>query len=120
MGNPFVHVELQTNDVAKAKQFSGALLDWKLEDLPPDGEYTLIHVGEGVGGGLTQNPVPGSSSHWLAYISVADVVATTRKAVELGATVLRDRTEVPGFGSFSVVRDPTGAVVAFWQCEEKA
>ncbi len=120
MGNPFVHVELQTNDVARAKEFYGALLDWKLEDAAPDGSYTLIHVGEGVGGGMMQNPVPGVPPHWLPYISVADVTATTRKARELGATVLRDRTEVPGFGSFSVVRDPTGAVVAFWQCEEKA
>jgi predicted enzyme related to lactoylglutathione lyase len=120
MGNPFVHVELQTNDVVRAKQFYGALLDWKLEELPPDGEYTLIQVGEGVGGGMMQNPVPGCPSHWLAYISVADLAATTRRAQELGATLLRDRTEVPGFGWFSVLKDPTGAVVAFWQCQEKA
>ncbi|MBM4043380.1 MAG: VOC family protein [Planctomycetes bacterium] len=117
MGNPFVHVELQTNDVARAKEFYGALLDWKLEDIPPDGEYTMVHVGEGVGGGMMKCPVPGIPSHWLAYISVADVAATTQKAKELGATVLCDRTEVPGIGWFSVIADPTGAVVAFWECK---
>ena len=49
MANPFVHVELQTNDVATAKAFYSKLFDWKLEDMKmPDGEtYTMIGVGEG-------------------------------------------------------------------------
>jgi len=34
MANPFVHVELQTNDLAKAKAFYSRLFDWKLEDVP--------------------------------------------------------------------------------------
>ena len=119
MGNPFVHVELQTNDVARAKQFYASLLDWQLEEIPFDGgSYTMVHVGEGVGGGMMKSPVPGCPSHWLAYISVADVAATTQKAKELGATVLCDRAEVPGFGWFSVITDPTGAVVALWECKK--
>ena len=32
MGNPFVHAELMTTDVAKAKAFYGKLFDWQLED----------------------------------------------------------------------------------------
>jgi predicted enzyme related to lactoylglutathione lyase len=52
MANPFVHVELNTTDVAKAKGFYSKLFDWKLEDMPMEGgTYTLIHVGEGTGGG---------------------------------------------------------------------
>ena len=78
----------------------------------------MVHVGEGVGGGMMKSPVPGCPSHWLAYISVADVAATTQKAKELGATVLCDRAEVPGFGWFSVITDPTGAVVALWECKK--
>ena len=34
MPNPFVHVELNTTDVAKAKSFYGGLFDWQLEDMP--------------------------------------------------------------------------------------
>lgn len=34
MANPFVHIELQTNDLAKATAFYSRLFDWKLEDLP--------------------------------------------------------------------------------------
>ena len=49
MANPFVHVELSTTDVGKAKAFYGKLFDWKLEDIDmgPMGTYTIIKVGEG-------------------------------------------------------------------------
>ena len=32
MANPFVHVELMSTDVDKAKSFYGKLFDWTLED----------------------------------------------------------------------------------------
>ena len=118
MPNPFVHVELNTTDPAKAKQFYGSLFDWKLEDMPMgDGNtYTLIGVGEGgTGGGMMQHPMPGAPSMWLAYVSVDDVEASTKKAQSLGATIIRDKTEVPQMGWFSILTDPTGAVFALWQ-----
>lgn len=114
MANPFVHVELQTNDVAKAKAFYGKLFDWKLEDLPGM-DYTLIKVGEGTGGGMMKNPVPEAPSHWLAYVLVTDVAAATEKAKSLGATVCKEVTEIPDIGWFSVITDPTGATLALWQ-----
>jgi len=30
MANPFVHIELQTRDLAKSKDFYSRLFDWKL------------------------------------------------------------------------------------------
>ena len=117
MGNPFVHIELATDDVAKAKEFYNGLFDWGLEDVPmgPDMTYTMVNVGEGVGGGMMKNPAPGVPSHWLAYANVDDVAASTAKAKELGANVLMDKTEVPGHGWFSVIQDPTGAAIGLWQ-----
>ena len=117
MGNPFVHVELMSNDIAKAKAFYQGLFDWKLEDVPMGGDmtYTLIKVGEGTGGGMMKNPIPGAPSAWLAYVGVADAKAATAKAKSLGASVMKDVTEVPGIGFFSVITDPTGAVIALWQ-----
>lgn len=116
MGNPFVHVELMTTDVGKAKSFYGKLFDWKLEDMPMhDMTYTLIRVGEGTGGGLMKNPTPGAPSSWLAYVLVDDVKAATDKARSLGASVMKDVTEVDGVGSFSLITDPTGAMLGLWQ-----
>jgi predicted enzyme related to lactoylglutathione lyase len=37
MANPFVHIELQTRDLARAKEFYSGLFDWKLEDIPAPG-----------------------------------------------------------------------------------
>jgi uncharacterized protein len=116
MANPFVHIELNTVDVAKSKSFYSGLFDWKLEDLPmPGGSYTMIKVGEGTGGGLMKHPIPGAPSSWLAYVLVDDVKAATGKAKLLGAAVLKDVTEIPDMGWFSIIADPTGAVLGLWQ-----
>jgi predicted enzyme related to lactoylglutathione lyase len=114
MANPFVHVELMTTDVAKAKEFYGSLFDWQLEDLP-EMDYTLIKVGEGTGGGMMKTVQPDAPSSWLAYVLVDDAVAATDKARTLGATICKEVTEIPGIGWFSVITDPTGATLALWQ-----
>jgi predicted enzyme related to lactoylglutathione lyase len=120
MANPFVHVELNTNDPDKAKAFYSRLFDWKLEDapMPGGGSYTMIDVGEGTGGGMMKNPVPGVPSNWLAYVGVDDVASTTRKAKELGGKVLMEKKEIGDFGIMSVIADPTGAVFALWQSKK--
>lgn len=117
MANPFVHVELNTTDAEKAKAFYGELFSWTLEDMDMGGgaTYTTINPGGGTGGGLMQHPVPGAPSAWLAYVNVDDVKASTERAVSLGATLLKDVTEVPGMGWFSIISDPTGAALGLWQ-----
>ena len=116
VANPFCHVELNTTDVSKAKDFYSKLFEWKLEDMPsPGGDYTMIRVGEGTGGGMMKNPVPGAPSFWLAYVLVDDIQASTKKAKSLGANVMKDVTEIPDYGSFSVLADPTGAHFALWK-----
>lgn len=120
MANPFVHVELNTTDVSKAKKFYGGLFNWTLEDVPmPNGSYTMIKVGEGTGGGIMKHPVPGAPSAWLAYVLVDDVAASTKKAKSLGATIMKDTTEIMGVGTFSVLIDPTGAAIALWKPKAK-
>ena len=117
MANPFVHVELSTTDPAKAKAFYSSLFSWSLEDMEmgPGMTYTMINPGEGTGGGLMQQMAPAAPSSWLAYVIVDDVAAATAKAKALGATVLRDRTEVTGMGAFTVIQDPTGATLGLWE-----
>jgi predicted enzyme related to lactoylglutathione lyase len=126
MGNPFVHVELNTTDVDKAKKFYGQLFDWKLEDVsmgaggPPGllaskGSYTMIKPGKGTGGGMLKQAVPGAPSSWLAYVAVEDLAASTQKAKSLGAKIMLDVTEVPGTGWMSIIIDPTGATLGLWK-----
>ena len=120
MPNPFVHVELNTTDVAKAKSFYGKLFDWQLEDLPMGpSSYTMIKVGQGTGGGIMKHPVPGAPSAWLAYVEVDDIAAATQKAKSLGANVMKDVTEVMDMGWLSIIIDPTGAALGLWKPNKK-
>ena len=114
MANPFVHVELMTSDVARAREFYSGLFDWKLEEIPGM-DYTMINVGEGTGGGMRKSVQPDSPSCWMAYVLVDDAAVATEKARALGATICRGVTEIPGMGWFSVISDPTGATLALWQ-----
>jgi predicted enzyme related to lactoylglutathione lyase len=119
MGNPFVHIELVSTDVDKAKTFYGKLFNWKLEDVDMgDMIYTLIKVGDGVGGGLMQNPMPDGHSMWISYVKVGNVRKATDKAKALGAKVKRDVTEVKG-ASLSIITDPTGALLGLWEPKKK-
>lgn len=116
MANPFVHVELNTTDLNKAKDFYGKLFDWKLEDVQMgDMTYTMINVGTGTGGGMMKHPMPGAPSNWLAYVEVDDIGVATAKAKSLGATILVDSQEVPGAGWMSIITDPTGATLGLWK-----
>ena len=114
MANPFVHIELQTNDIDKSKKFYTDMFDWKLEEIPGI-DYTIINVGEGTGGGMMKNPVTGIADNWLPYILVDDIAASTKKAQALGAAIARNVTEIPDMGWFSVIIDPTGAAFGLWQ-----
>jgi predicted enzyme related to lactoylglutathione lyase len=116
MGHPFVHVELATTDPEQAKAFYSRLFDWKLEDVTvPAGAYTMIHVGEGTGGGMLRQLIPNAPSAWLPYVLVEDIHASTRKAKSLGAHILKDVMEVTDRGWLSIITDPTGACLGLWQ-----
>ena len=122
MANPFVHVELNTPDPVKAKSFYSKLFEWDLEDLSnssvPDGEYTMIKVGKGTGGGIMKQ-VPHGPLGWLAYVQVEDIRDATTKAKSLGGVVMKDVEEVMGMGWLSIIQDPTGALLGLWQAKSK-
>jgi len=117
MANPFVHVELTTHDLPKAKQFYSALFGWQLQDMPmADGKsYTMINVGDGTGGGMMTAPDPGIHPHSLPYVAVDDLAVATQRAKDLGATMIMENVPVADYGQFTIFKDPTGAVIAMWQ-----
>ena len=59
-----------------------------------NGTYTMIGVGEGTGGGMMKNPMPGANSSWVAYVGVDDLKKAVDKAKSLGGKVMKDVTEV--------------------------
>lgn len=121
MKNSFCHIELFSNAPDKAKEFYGSLFDWELKDTPigPEETYTMIDTGEKPGGGIFTANMPEIPTHWLTYINVEDIEASTKKAQDLGAKLVKEISEIHGMGQFSVIQDPQGAVFALWQPVEK-
>jgi predicted enzyme related to lactoylglutathione lyase len=116
MGNPFVHVELMSTDLDKAKSFYARMFQWELEDMPGgEGDYTLIKVGDGTGGGMMRNPIPNAPSMWMPYVLVENLQEATRKAQSLGAKLMKDVTEVPEMGAFTIITDPAGGMLGLWE-----
>lgn len=114
MANPFVHLDLITGDVDKAKSFYEALFDWNLRHVPGM-NYMIVKVGKGTCGGMMACLGPEVSPQWLPHVHVDDIADTLARARALGATVIKEVTEVPGKGWCGILVDPGGAALALWQ-----
>jgi hypothetical protein len=116
MPNPFIHVELQTQEPATAKAFYANLFDWRFQDVPGM-DYTMIAAGGDTGAGLMRAKIPGAPSQWIPFVFVNDVKAFTSRAQSLGAEVVKGPAEARGYGWYSVLVDPTGATFGIWTPE---
>lgn len=109
--------ELMTRDAAGSAKFYGELLDWTSEAMEMGGfTYTIFKTGEKSVAGMVSLPPDAESMpvQWMNYITVENLEASRDKAVQLGATVCKDVTDLK-MGRFVILRDPQGAVVGLWQ-----
>jgi predicted enzyme related to lactoylglutathione lyase len=120
MGNPFIHVELATDDVGAAKKFYKTLFDWKLSDTPEMGGYTMLDVGKGVGGGMMKKAMAEQPTAWLPYVTVADVKKSLAKVLGAGGRVVVDYTAIGEMGAIGVFLDPAGAALGLWEMGKPA
>jgi predicted enzyme related to lactoylglutathione lyase len=115
MANPFVHIELHTSSVPKAKSFYAKLFDWKLSDVPDMG-YTMLDAGKGgTGGGMMVKQMAEAPSQWLPYVEVASVTQTIAKAVKGGAQIIVPFMAIGAMGAIGVFVDPDGATLGVWE-----
>ena len=112
MPNPFVWFDLRTPAKDAAQRFYSSLLSLQIDD---DG--TMAAGGEPWG--VVAEDADAPTARWLPYIQVEDLEEATRRALELGASVVRPRTAGPA-GFFTTISDPTGAQVALWQGTDEA
>ena len=111
----FVWFELNTTSVAKSKAFYTELLNWKTDDVPMgEHSYTMIKNGAAPIGGVVAAK-NGAASHWLSYLSVADVDALAAKVNKGGGTQIAAPSDIPGVGRCAIVADPQGAQLALFR-----
>jgi predicted enzyme related to lactoylglutathione lyase len=112
--------ELMTPDTNAAQAFYCQLFGWTTETMDMGGGriYHLFKQGDKSTGGMMKIEGPqmeGVPPHWLSYVTVDSVDATTSQAESLGATVYVPPTEIPNIGRFSVIADPTGGTLGLFQ-----
>jgi predicted enzyme related to lactoylglutathione lyase len=120
----FVWYDLMTTDPKAAETFYTAVVGWGTTVWDGPAPYTMWTVGEQAIGGTMQLPAEavaqGARPHWLAYVSVANVAATVKRAQELGATVMKPATDIPSVGQYAVLNDPQGALFAVYKSLNEA
>lgn len=108
--------ELMTTDPQAALAFYSALLGWKTQTMAmPSGDYHIVKVGDTSVGGVMAIPpesqAGGMPPAWGSYVTVSDVDAVARRAVELGGRLVHGPQDIPGVGRLAVIIDPQGAAL---------
>lgn len=108
----FLWQDLVTTDAAAARQFYGALLGWKFKQTSRSGRtYLLASTSAGpVGGIVDVRDIKDASSHWVSYVSVADVDRAVQQVQTGGGKVVVPAANL-AVGRVSVVVDPQGAAL---------
>ncbi|MGH2456799.1 MAG: VOC family protein [Candidatus Limnocylindria bacterium] len=113
----YTHIEIPADDPGRAQRFYEALFGWKfvsMDDFPDYFLYTTAAGEEGVGGAIGKRDV--SAPHAVRnYVHVDSVDGSLARARELGATVIEEKSEVPGQGWYGVLRDTEGNEFALWE-----
>jgi predicted enzyme related to lactoylglutathione lyase len=108
--------EIFTNDLAKAAEFYGTILNTKLEPASMEGCRMVIFPGDcekGVGGALTQMDgySPGAGGT-IVYLNVeGDLDGVLARIPAAGGTVIKERTDISPHGFIGIFQDPEGNVV---------
>jgi uncharacterized protein len=111
----FVHLELNTDNLKKAKTFYTKLFGWQTQDMemPQGGTYSMLQL-MNPGGAMTTKPMPEAPTMWLPYIAVEDVKKTVAAAEKSGGKAVQPYFAVEGMGEGAVLLDPTGAAFGIW------
>jgi hypothetical protein len=110
MTQGFVWFHNSSDNPSDSSTFYEKLLGWTASEGP--GGMTMLAGDSGPFAGVAQKD--SGATGWIPYAQVDDVDAATKKAQQLGATILNTKTRGPA-GEFTVVRDPGGAAIALWQ-----
>ena len=117
MGNPVVHFEIRSSDMAKAREFYGKLFDWEMK-LEESMNYTIVEVGkDGIGGGIMQAEEGKFPPYVAFYVQVDELAPVVKKAEELGAKILVPPTLIPNIGSFAMFTDFDNNMIGIWSRE---
>ncbi|MFJ3492578.1 VOC family protein [Streptomyces sp. NPDC086091] len=109
-------LDVGTADLERARDFYGALFDWRFRSAGPDaGGYGFFQVdGRTVAGGMQIRPEQGPPS-WTVYFRTSGAEDTCEAAERAHGRVLFPPMDVMGQGVMAILADPAGAPFGLWQ-----
>jgi predicted enzyme related to lactoylglutathione lyase len=108
--------DITTTSLARSKEFYGKLFDWKFTPLQGTDQAVEIVAGGTAIGTLRGAEGTISAFNGVVYVQVTDILASCKKAQELGGTI------PPGFpfnlpdgiGAIALVVDPAGHPIGLY------
>lgn len=124
-----VHFEIPSDNLERTKKFYTDLFGWKIEKMPgtDQREYwtfatTTNNKGGSNNGGGEQRTLSGGmlerqmpQEPIMIYIGVDSVTEYSNKVERLGGKVIKQKTEVPGYGWFAICTDTENNGFALWE-----
>lgn len=124
-----VHFEIPSDNLERTKKFYTDLFGWKIEKMPgtDQREYwtfatTTNNKGGSNNGGGEQRTLSGGmlerqmpQEPIMIYIGVNSVTEYSNKVERLGGKVIKQKTEVPGYGWFAICTDTENNGFALWE-----
>jgi uncharacterized protein len=119
-----VHFEIPSDNLDRTKKFYTELFGWKIEKMAGTGQreywtFSTTTNGEGGGGqrtisgGMMERQMP--QEPIMIYIGVDSVTEYSNKVERLGGKVIKQKTEVPGYGWFAICTDTENNGFALWE-----
>ena len=122
-----VHFEIHAADPERAVNFYKTVFDWQFQKWEGPMDYWLVTTGPddqpGINGGLVRRQGEIDGQAVIAYvctIDVADVDASTNKAVSNGAQVVVPKMPIPGVGWLVYCKDTEGNIFGMLQADPNA
>jgi uncharacterized protein len=121
-----VHFEIPSDNLDRTKKFYTELFGWKIEKMAGTGQreywtFSTTTNGEGGGGGEQRTISGGMMERQMPqepimiYIGVDSVTEYSNKVERLGGKVIKQKTEVPGYGWFAICTDTENNGFALWE-----
>jgi predicted enzyme related to lactoylglutathione lyase len=125
-----VHFEIPSDNLERTKKFYTELFGWRVEKMPGTGqrEYWTFSTTTNdrgssssgdeqrrVSGGMMERQMP--QEPIMIYIGVDSVTDYTNKVERLGGKVIKQKTEVPGYGWFTICTDTENNGFALWEAK---
>ena len=125
-----VHFDIPSDNLERTKKFYTELFGWKMDKMPgtDQREYWMFSTttndrgGSSSSGGGEQQTVSGGMMERqmpqepiMIYIGVDSVTEYSNKVERLGGKVIKQKTQVPGYGWFAICTDTENNGFALWE-----